>query len=109
MGDAWVQHSAEAAAAILPISTPVADRAETDMAYDLNRKTTDSGVYPLVLVSYLVGCNDYDDDATGVLVQAYASYIISEAGQAAAADAAGSAPVTGAIREQAAAIASAIK
>lgn len=109
VGDAWVQHSAEAAAAILPISTPVADRSETDMAVDLNRTTTDAGVYPLVLVSYLVGCNDYDDDATGVLVNAYASYIISEEGQAAAAEAAGSAPVPGATREQAATIAAAIK
>ncbi len=109
VGDAWVEHSAEAAAAILPISTAVEGRTETDMAVDLNRTTTDAGVYPLVLVSYLVGCNDYEDDATGVLVNAYASYLTSEEGQAEAASAAGSAPVSGATRERAASITAAIK
>lgn len=109
VGDAWVQHSAEAAAAILPISSAVADRSATDMAVSLNRTTTDSTVYPLVLVSYLVGCNDYADDETGVLVNAYVSYVISEDGQAVAAEAAGSAPVNGATREQAASIAAAIQ
>ena len=109
VGDAWVEHSAEAAAAILPISTAVEGRTETDMAVDLNRKTTDSSVYPLVLVSYLVGCNDYQDDEIGVLVNAYASYILSEAGQTEAGNIAGSAPVTGATREQAAAIVAAIQ
>jgi phosphate transport system substrate-binding protein len=109
VGDAWVEHSAEAAAAILPISTPVEGRTETDMAVDLNRTTTDAGVYPLVLVSYLVGCNDYEDDAIGVLVNAYASYLTSEAGQSEAAASAGSAPVSGATRERAASITAAIK
>ena len=109
VGDAWVAHSAEAAAAILPISTAVEGRSETDMAVDLNRTTTDSSVYPLVLVSYLIGCNDYQDDAIGVLVNAYASYLTSEAGQTEAGNAAGSAPVTGATRERAAAITAAIK
>ena len=79
------------------------------MAVDLNRTTTDSSVYPLVLVSYLVGCNDYQDDEVGVLVNAYASYILSEAGQAEAGASAGSAPVNGATREQAAAIVAAIQ
>ena len=76
---------------------------------DLNRTTTDAGVYPLVLVSYLIGCNDYEDDAVGVLVQAYASYLTSEEGQAAAAKAAGSAPVNGEVLTKAAAITAAIK
>lgn len=109
VGDAWVEHTAEAAAAILPVSTAVEGRTETDMAVDLNRTTTDSSVYPLVLVSYLVGCNDYQDDEVGVLVNAYASYILSEAGQAEAGASAGSAPVNGATREQAAAIVAAIQ
>lgn len=109
VGEAWVQHSAEAAAAILPISTAVAGRSATDMAVDLNRTTTDAGVYPLVLVSYLIGCNEYSDAAVGTLVNAYVSYVTSEEGQAEAAAAAGSAPVNGATREQAASIAAGIK
>jgi phosphate transport system substrate-binding protein len=79
------------------------------MAVDIKRDSTSAGVYPLVLVSYLIGCNDYQDDAIGVLVNAYASYIISEAGQAEAGTSAGSAPVSGATREQAAAIVAAIQ
>lgn len=109
VGTAWVEHSAEAAAAILPISKAVEGRDASDMAMDLNRTTTDAGVYPLVLVSYLIGCNDYEDDAVGVLVQAYASYLTSEEGQAAAAKAAGSAPVNGEVLTKAAAITAAIK
>lgn len=109
VGDAWVQHSAEAAAAILPISTAVEGRSATDMAVDLNRTTTEAGVYPLVLVSYLIGCNEYNDAAIGTLVNAYVSYVTSEEGQTEAANAAGSAPVTGATREKAASIAAGIK
>jgi phosphate transport system substrate-binding protein len=109
VGEFWQGPDADAAASVIADSTPVADRSETDMAVDLKRDSTSAGVYPLVLVSYLVGCNDYDDDAIGVLVNAYASYLTSEAGQADAASAAGSAPITGATRERAATLTAAIK
>lgn len=109
VGDNWQGPDAAAAAAVLADSTPVAGRSDTDMAVDLKRDSTSAGVYPLVLVSYLIGCNDYVDDEIGVLVNAYASYLISEAGQTEAGTSAGSAPILGATQERAASIVGAIK
>jgi phosphate transport system substrate-binding protein len=109
VGDAWVGHSPEGAAAIVAISPRVEGRSATDMAVSIDRTSTEAGVYPLVLVSYLIGCNDYQDDAVGALVKAYASYLTSADGQSAAAAAAGSAPITGAVLDEAASITGAIK
>ena len=68
---------------------------------EIDRKQTDSGVYPLVLVSYLITCDTYEDQATADLVKGYASYVISEDGQKAAEEAAGSAPLTEGLRTDA--------
>ena len=54
-----------------------------------------------MLVSYIVACNEYADCAPVDLVKAYLSYMISEEGQALAADAAGSAPISDALRTEA--------
>ena len=62
-----------------------------------------------MLVSYLITCETYKDPAVGTLVQAYASYIVSEAGQQVAAEAAGSAPLTGDVSTSAQAVAASIK
>ncbi|MEN9911459.1 MAG: phosphate transporter substrate-binding protein PstS [Actinomycetota bacterium] len=109
VGDTWVGHTPEGAAAVVALSPRIEGRSATDMAVSIDRTLTDSTAYPLVLVSYLIGCNDYADDAIGVLVNAYASYLTSVDGQATAAANAGSAPVSGAVQEEAAAITAAIK
>ena len=54
-----------------------------------------------MLVSYHIGCVEYDDQAKADAVKAFESYVISEEGQQAAADAAGSAPISGDLRDQA--------
>jgi phosphate transport system substrate-binding protein len=108
VGDAFVPFSPEAAAKIVDVSDLVSGRPDTSLAYDLRRDTTESGVYPVVLVSYLQGCMDYADDAKAELVKAYANFIISEEGQNVAAEAAGSAPISPALREKAQAILDAI-
>jgi phosphate transport system substrate-binding protein len=54
-----------------------------------------------VLVSYHVGCVEYDEQATADLVKGFMGYVISDEGQQAAADAAGSAPISDTLREQA--------
>ena len=109
VGDSWVGHTPEGAAAVVALSPRIEGRSATDMAVSIDRTLTDASAYPLVLVSYLIGCNDYADDAVGVLVNAYASHLTSVAGQATAAANAGSAPVSGAVQEEAAAITAAIK
>jgi phosphate transport system substrate-binding protein len=94
VGEEYVPYSAEAAAAIVDASPVVEGRTEGDLALEIDRTTTEAGVYPVVLVSYLIACEEYTDPASAELVKAYFSYIVSEEGQATAADAAGSAPIS---------------
>ncbi|MEP6666395.1 MAG: phosphate ABC transporter substrate-binding protein PstS [Nocardioidaceae bacterium] len=101
VGGDFVAPTADAASAVLDESTPVSGRADTDQAIDVNRTTDASGVYPIVLVSYHITCTTYDSQEKVDLVKGFESYVISSAGQGAAADAAGSAPITDAIREKA--------
>ncbi len=92
--------SPEAAAAVIDVSPRVEGRGEGDLAIDLARDTTESGTYPIVLVSYHIVCADYEDDDKAELVKAYLSYVASEEGQQAAADNAGSAPISDEIRTE---------
>lgn len=101
VGDEFVAYTPEAAAAAVDAATPVEDRPEHSYAIDLPRDTTDPSVYPVVLVSYQLACTNYDDAATADMVKAYFDYIISEEGQAAAAEFAGSAPISDGFREEA--------
>jgi phosphate transport system substrate-binding protein len=101
VGDDFVPFSPEAAAAIVDASEPVAGAAEGNLAIELERDTTESGVYPIVLVSYQIACQSYDSAETAANVAGFLEYMISEEGQAAAAQSAGSAPLSDATREAA--------
>ena len=109
VGDEFVAYSAAAAAKIVDISPLKEGRPDTMLAYDLDRDTTESGVYPIVLISYLQGCMDYADDAKAELVKAYASYMLSAEGQQLASDNAGNAPISDALRQKALAIIEQVK
>jgi len=108
VGDEYVPYSPEAAAAIVDASPFVEGRGEFDFAVQLERDSTESGVYPVVLISYLVACVEYQEGAPVDLVKAYLSYVVSAEGQAVAADAAGSAPISDSLREKAVAAIDAI-
>ncbi|TDD69511.1 phosphate ABC transporter substrate-binding protein PstS [Jiangella aurantiaca] len=94
VGSEFVEYSAEAAAAVVDASPRAEGRPENDLAIELARDTTDSGAYPIVLISYTIVCTAYEDPAVGDLVKAYVGYVASDEGQQAAADAAGSAPIS---------------
>jgi phosphate transport system substrate-binding protein len=47
-----------------------------------------------------MACTKYDDAAQGALVKAYLNYVISADGQSAAAQNAGSAPISDAVRSK---------
>jgi phosphate transport system substrate-binding protein len=94
VGSDWVAPSAKGAAAVVEGSQIKSGRGQYDFAYDINRTPTDKSQYPLVLVSYHIGCIQYDDADTAKLVQAFESYVISADGQKAAADQAGSSPIS---------------
>src|SRR3954452_5915892 len=100
VGNDFVKPSAEAAAKVVEGSHIASGRGQYDFAYDINRTTTNADEYPIVLVSYHIGCIQYDDVDKGKLVQAFEGYVISEDGQKAAADQAGSAPLSDTLREQ---------
>ncbi|KGM16467.1 phosphate ABC transporter substrate-binding protein [Actinotalea fermentans ATCC 43279 = JCM 9966 = DSM 3133] len=98
VGEEYVPYSPEAAAAVVDASPLAEGRAETSLVRELERDTTASGVYPIVLVSYTMACTQYADAETGALVKAFLTYMASEEGQQAAADAAGSAPISADMR-----------
>lgn len=100
VGDAFVEPTAEGAAKVVEESPKKEGLPEHDLAIDLKRDTTTAGAYPLVLVSYIVVCSKYEDAAQGELVKAYVSYIASADGQQVAADEAGSAPISDALRTE---------
>jgi phosphate transport system substrate-binding protein len=111
VGMEYVPYSAEAAAKIVDASPPAnpGERGENDLAIELDRATEATGTYPIVLVSYLIGCNDYVDDSVVDLVKGYVSFVMSEEGQLAAQANAGNAPVSAGTRAAAEAILATIK
>ncbi|MGV8876877.1 MAG: phosphate ABC transporter substrate-binding protein PstS [Rhodoglobus sp.] len=109
VGKDYVSYSPEAAAAIVDAS-PFADgRGDTDFAVNIDRASDAAGVYPIVLISYLIACNEYASSENVDLVKGYLSYIISPEGQSTAASAAGSAPISSTLFEKAQAAVDAIK
>lgn len=109
VGDEYVPYSPEAAAAIVDASPRVEGRADGDLSINLDRGSQEDGVYPIVLVSYQVACNNYVDDSAVPLLKAFLSYIITPEGQAAAAEQAGSAPISDSLRAEAQAAIDAIE
>lgn len=100
VGDEFVELSPEAATKVLDASTTVEGRGEGDLAFALARDTTESGAYPIVLVSYHIVCSSYADQNTVDMVKAWEKYVVSEEGQASAAESAGSAPISEDLRSQ---------
>lgn len=101
VGEEFVEYSADAAAKAVDVSPREEGREDNDIVVELDRTTEESGVYPIVLISYLALCGSYADSAEGEAVKAYASYIISEEGQQAGLENAGSAPISDELRTEA--------
>ena len=89
VGDEYVEYSSDAAAKAVDAS-----EANDDGSVELDRSTEEAGVYPIVLVSYHIFCQQYQDQETADLAKAFGQYVISEEGQAAAEESAGSAPIS---------------
>ena len=108
VGSDYVKPSAEGAAKALAVSKQVAGRPAVDMAMDIDRTTTEAGAYPVLLASYEIACQHYDDAKEADLVKAFLSFIVSDAGQQAAAQQAGSAPLDASLASKAQEIVGAI-
>ena len=100
VGEEFVAPDAASAAAVVDVSPTEPGRADDDLVIDIDRATAEPGVYPLVLVSYLIACREYLDENEGELVRGYLEWVSSEEGQDAAAEDAGSAPISPALRER---------
>ena len=101
VGGEFVPFSPEAAAAIVDASPIEEGRAEGDLAIAIDRTTEQAGVYPIVLVSYLIACEQYASPENVEVVKEYLAYIASDEGQRAAAEGAGSAPISASLRDRA--------
>ncbi|MPZ64886.1 MAG: phosphate ABC transporter substrate-binding protein PstS [Pseudonocardiaceae bacterium] len=100
VGEEFVDPSPEAAARVLEASEQTDAEGEYVFAYELARDTTESGTYPIVLVSYEVACGNYESQEDAELVQAFLDYLISDEGQQTAQEAAGSAPLSDALQQE---------
>lgn len=94
VGDSYVVHSSEGAAIALESSTPAGINGDNDLAYKIDRTTTAAGAYPVMLASYVIVCQKYDDAEEAGKVTSFLEYAASDAGQALAAQSAGSAPMS---------------
>jgi phosphate transport system substrate-binding protein len=102
VGKEFVEPTPEAAAAILEESPEDRELAAGRymFAFALDRKTEAEGTYPIVLVSYLIACTDYDSAGEAALVKGYLEYAIGSEGQQAAAENAGSAPLSASLTKK---------
>jgi len=102
VGKEYVEPTAEAAAAILEESPEDKALAKTPymFPFELDRKTESEGTYPIVLVSYLLACTKYDSAGEAAVVKGYLEYVISPEGQEAAAENAGSAPLSASLTKK---------
>lgn len=101
VGNEFVAYTPEAAAKIVDESDKVPNRPQYSNAIELKRDTTEAGTYPIVLVSYDMACSKYANADQAKLVKAWLTYVVSQEGQQAAAQAAGSAPISDTTREAA--------
>ncbi|WGD38112.1 phosphate ABC transporter substrate-binding protein PstS [Lysinibacter sp. HNR] len=100
VGDEFVAYSPEAAAAVVDASPLINGRGDNDLAIELDRTSTEPGTYPLVLVSYIIACQEYTNSSHGEIVRDYLEFVVSEEGQKEAAQKAGSAPLSGSLSEK---------
>jgi phosphate transport system substrate-binding protein len=102
VGSEYAAPTPEAAAKVLEESPEAKDLAKGQymFPFELDRKTESQGVYPIVLVSYVIACTKYDSSSEAAVVKAYLEYVISPEGQKAAAENAGSAPLSSALTKK---------
>lgn len=94
VGEDFTKISSTSAAKGVEAATPVTGRSDMDMSLDLKRDTSESGSYPIILVSYHVFCSSYKDQETVDLVKGFGEYVLSDAGQKEASASAGNAPLS---------------
>ncbi|WP_172119416.1 phosphate ABC transporter substrate-binding protein PstS [Actinomyces faecalis] len=98
VGGSFLPYSDEAAAATLDASELSDEATDTRIVYDINYAA--EGAYPIILVSYLIACQRYEDADIAAAVKGYLEYAASQEGQREASKAAGSAPISDILRQK---------
>ncbi|CAA9317032.1 MAG: Phosphate ABC transporter, periplasmic phosphate-binding protein PstS, partial [uncultured Friedmanniella sp.] len=81
VGEKYLGPTAEAAAAVVDASPRDTEgRSANDIVVTLDRKA-EGDVYPVVLLSYAIACEKYEDPAVAAKVKGYLSYVASAEGQ----------------------------
>ncbi|WP_156760867.1 phosphate ABC transporter substrate-binding protein PstS [Microbacterium karelineae] len=96
----YVAYSAEAASKLIENSDLEDGREAQDLVFAVDPASASDGAYPIALVSYLIGCVDYEDPAVAQLVKDYFTFVASAEGQQVSEEEAGSAPISDSLREQ---------
>ncbi len=96
----FVSFSNETAAKAADTATTVEGRDANDIALAVNRVPDTADSYPLVLISYSIVCSTYENQSDADLVKAFVGYQASQEGQEMASQAAGSAPLSDALRQK---------
>jgi phosphate transport system substrate-binding protein len=99
IGDEFVAPSADGASVAADEAKEVKD-GDYVFSFEIDRTTTNPDAYPIILISYEAACTAYDDSSTGAIVKGYLDYVISSDGQQAAAENAGSAPLSPELSKQ---------
>ena len=104
VGEMYVAYSAEGAAKTVDAS-PKDDKATeaNRVVYKIDHATKEDGAYPVVLVSYDIACTAYAKDDNGnkaEFAKQWLTYVVSDEGQQVAAQNAGSAPISSALRTE---------
>lgn len=99
VGNEYVEPTPEGAAKDVEQSKDTVSD-DTIFSFQVDRTSTDPSTYPITLVSSQAGCTEYDKASDAAIVKALFNYIISPEGQQAAADNAGSAPLTAGLEQQ---------
>ena len=96
VGSEFAEPTPEAAAKVLEESPEAKELAKDEymFPFEVDRKTESQGVYPIILVSYMIACTEYGSSSEAAIVKAYLEYVISPEGQEVAAENAGSAPLS---------------
>ncbi|HSD25333.1 MAG TPA: phosphate ABC transporter substrate-binding protein PstS [Solirubrobacterales bacterium] len=102
VGNTYVAPSAQGASNDFDQSQkdPELSQGKYVFAYKVQRTPTDPSAYPVLLVSYLMGCTKYDSTDTTNLVKAYFNFIVSDEGQQVAQQNAGSSPIPPGIKKE---------
>lgn len=108
VGSSYIQPSAAGAAEDVALSTQQPGRGANDFALKIDRAPMSATAYPITLVSYLIACPTYPASQEPA-VKAFLSYVVSTAGQQAAAANVGSAPLPAALASKAQAAIASIK